>query len=49
MQERYRAAIEEDAETESVPLPPAIITTRPSLANVTFRPPTPPRTFTENC
>jgi hypothetical protein len=48
MQERYRVAIEEDAETESVPLPPAIITTRPSLASVIYRPPTPPRTFTEN-
>ena len=50
MQQRYRAAIEEDAETETVPMSisPPPFTTRPSLASVIYRPPTPPRPATEN-
>lgn len=48
MQERYRAAIEEDADTPPEPMSPTPILTRPSLASVIFRPPTPPRPSTEN-
>ena len=48
MQNRYRAAIEEDADTQPEPMSPTPILTRPSLASVIFRPPTPPRPSTQN-